>query len=430
MPAAGVVTPLPESNSRANFGLGPAEPGLAPITSRETVFNPSLDYRAYSLLDTRAVLRSTEVGQSGRKANRLRALLPPGSFFEGHKAISLLGFLTEYKRGCDQLEIFEGMAVAILHFFLGKEPQQFAESLRRVGLSGTHQVTWPTLVNEFIERYLTDEVLEEAYDAVVRTAQRPNVDELAYSERLRDAALACPNVFAESQLINLCLKGLHAPIQARVPNNSDGKSYPALAHFALKHGKSYRAERKGDTHRGSSSKYGKSPRVLLHRHARYDARDYAKGGSDNSDEDFEQFEPDPDREQQLLVTPDQVRSSDKPSASQCPSTWLKPNERKLAQDSLPKSTDGWRCWLCREYEHSMFDCPYITEEQRTFAAYPRPNQGRPRSTRPNQVAFTGGREPYQGESFHDEALGWTPPIRDDGPQQDYPETQGNDPGGQ
>ncbi len=195
------------------------------------------------LVDARAELRRTEVDQSGRKANRLRALLPPGTSLEGHKAINLLGVLTEYKRGCDQLEIFEGMAVAILHFFLGKETQQFAETIRRVGVSGTDEVTWHTLVNAFIERYLTDEILEEAYEAVVRTAQRPNEDELAYSDRPRNAALACPNVFAESQLINLYVKGLHAPIQARKADYSDIKSYTALAQLEFKHGKSYHAER-------------------------------------------------------------------------------------------------------------------------------------------------------------------------------------------
>ncbi len=163
-----------------------------------------------------------------------------------------------------------------LALFLGKEPQQFAESLRRVGVSGTHPVTWSTLVNAFIEGYLIDEILEEAYDAVVRTAQRPNEGELAYSDRLRNAALACRSVFAEYQLINLYLKELHASIQARISDNSDGKSYPALAQLALKHGKSHRAERRQrDTHRGSSSKSGRTPRVLLHRHSRYDPRDYA-----------------------------------------------------------------------------------------------------------------------------------------------------------
>ncbi len=226
-------------------------------------------------------------------------------------------------------------------------------------------------MNAFIERYLLDDVLEEAYEDVVCTAQRPSEDELVSSDRLHNAALACPNIFAESQLINLYLKGLFAPIHPSVSDNSHGKSYPALAELALKHGKSYRAERRqGDTHRGSSfSKSGKLPRFLLHGHARLDRRDYAEESSeDSSDEEIESLEPIPDRDKAVLVTPD-VRSSDKPSASARPTTWLQPNHRKLAEDFLPKSTDSWRSWLCRENEHSMLECPYTTEDQRKFAAY-------------------------------------------------------------
>ena len=98
--------------------------------------------------------------------------------------------------------------------------------MRRMGTISSNQVCWPVLVNSLLERYATNDVLEEAYDNVVHIAQRANEDELAYADRLREASLRCPNVFTEQQLMNFYMKGLQKPIQAAVNDASEGKKLP------------------------------------------------------------------------------------------------------------------------------------------------------------------------------------------------------------
>ena len=106
--------------------LGPALPGLPVLESRESAFDEVIEYRAYRLLDTRTTVHPNEIGQIGRKAGRLRMLLPLGTQFHGDPPIGILSFLSEVKRGCDQLDIHEGMATTLLHYFLGAEPQPLA----------------------------------------------------------------------------------------------------------------------------------------------------------------------------------------------------------------------------------------------------------------------------------------------------------------
>ena len=99
------------------------------------------------------------------------------------------------------------------------------------------------MVNALLERYATDNVLEQAYDNVVHITQCVNEDEVAYPDRLRDASLRCPNVFTEQQLINLYLKGLQKPIQAAVNDASEGKQLPEISKIAFSHETSHRALR-------------------------------------------------------------------------------------------------------------------------------------------------------------------------------------------
>ncbi len=99
----------------------------------------------------------------------------------------------------------------------------------------------------------------------------------------------------------------------------------------------------------------------------------------HSDDEYTQFEDELVRTRLLLVNQrsqnlgnpppragEQVALQDEPSRW---STALSPNQLQVARDFCPKSTEGWRCWLCRKFEHSLFNCPYLTEEQSLFGAY-------------------------------------------------------------
>ena len=136
--------PLPEGSPSPEVpGFGPAHPGLVPLRAREAIFHPVVDYRAYKLFDTRSSMSPNETGELGMKANRLRQLMPAEVNFQGKPAIGLFEFLSEYKDGCDRLQIHKAMALLMLHYFLGKEPQSFVDTLRRVGVNGSRADAHP-----------------------------------------------------------------------------------------------------------------------------------------------------------------------------------------------------------------------------------------------------------------------------------------------
>ena len=62
------------------------------------------------------------------------------------------------------------------------------------------EVSWPGLVNQFLKRYLTDDVLGEAYDAVATARQQSHETESTFADRLETAALRCTAVFSEQSL--------------------------------------------------------------------------------------------------------------------------------------------------------------------------------------------------------------------------------------
>ncbi len=264
----------------------------------------------------------------------------------------------------------------MLHFFLAKEAQNHVDSVRRVRLGGKRTLVWPVLVHALLERYATDSVLSTAHDAVTRIAQGASEDELAYADRLHDARLACANVFSEQQLVNFYLKGLQEPIRDTVAEMAQGKDFHAVSRLALAHGSSYRAAgRRGRAPPSTVSKLrplGRSTKVVTSR-TRSDPERFVPWDSESPDEEeYDVLHSDCEQSRAVLVN-QEAHELNQQTSSVDPSTWsrlvLSPEQRQVAEDFRPKSTQGWQCWLCREYEHILFDCPFITEEYAAFAAY-------------------------------------------------------------
>ena len=67
---------------------------------------------------------------------------------------------------------------------------------------------WPYLIHELIETYLTDEVLQSAYEQVTDARQKANEDENTFANRIKKPERDCCNVFRDRKLVKYFIRGL------------------------------------------------------------------------------------------------------------------------------------------------------------------------------------------------------------------------------
>ena len=97
----------------------------------------------------------------------------------------------------------EGVAVRALAHFLERNEKRLYMSYTMRGLHAGQlhdNMSWPSLMNQFLKRYLTDDVWSNAYDAVATARQLSHETESTFAYRLETAALQGTEVSSEQSL--------------------------------------------------------------------------------------------------------------------------------------------------------------------------------------------------------------------------------------
>ena len=92
--------------------------------------------------------------------------------YSGAKPISLLGFLSTLKEAFNSCGTSEAVAVRALAYFLAKESKDVYQAQGSPGALDSRNAlegTSPYVINALIRRFLVDDILQTAYDAVVRS---------------------------------------------------------------------------------------------------------------------------------------------------------------------------------------------------------------------------------------------------------------------
>ena len=71
------------------------------------------------------------------------------------------------------------------------------------------------MTNALIRRFLADDILQSAYDAVMRATQGASEDEIKFAQRITDAAQECCHLFQPMKLVNSYVRGLHEATRER-----------------------------------------------------------------------------------------------------------------------------------------------------------------------------------------------------------------------
>ena len=193
-------------------------PGLGPHKTMLCQFTNVVSH-ANDLLKNRRVIptkRETELLVRTKKS--FDRLYPRLETFNGKKPITLLSFLSPVREVFDHLFVSEAVGVSLLSFYLEGLAESVYTAQTQSGARSTNLLskTWPLVVHALIKRFLTDDVLQEAYEKVTTVTEKSTEDENASAYRLGDLLRNCAGVFTDREIVQHYAIGLSPLIRARV----------------------------------------------------------------------------------------------------------------------------------------------------------------------------------------------------------------------
>ena len=327
---------------------------------------------------------------------RIDSLYTTLGTFSGEEPMELLNFISMFKEAMDSLGKCEGIAVRVLAYYLTDDARTAYENQVTPGTvisdSGLNS-TWPHVVHMFLVRYLTDEILQKAYDSVARATMKPDEDELQFAQRIMTNSRKCRNVFTPSELVQSYIMGLPESIRHRMHSQmysmspADKSNMVVIRNLAYQEGQSQRAMSRPTRQAHITPKPPKplAKAVNLHIGApdKTDAESTytwetaltsgKKSALDPStvvntamalENIFIQTNEDLERMTKLMSSDerDVMRpTEDVPN--------LTDEQVRLGQSAIPNDYWQLNCWSCRDQGHSTFTCPFLSPAQRVYFAY-------------------------------------------------------------
>ena len=115
------------------------------------------------------------------------------------------------REGFNALRATEALSVLSLAYYLEGQAKTHYTALTTPGVRTTTSILggmWPALVDSFIKRYLTDDILQAAYENITDAKKKQDEDENVFADRLISAARESCNVLEDRELVNYYIRGL------------------------------------------------------------------------------------------------------------------------------------------------------------------------------------------------------------------------------
>ena len=385
--------------------LGPELPGLVPVATMLRTFETVVNYRHYRLTDTSSVPKESELHDMYKMKYKIQAYAPTLGVFSGEDPITLLPFLATFRDVMNDHHKTEGAAVRILPYFLVDRASRAYHShmSQKFNMGSKPYVgTYPCVVDMLIRKYVSDEVLQKAYDAVARGRQNDREDEEDFYQRLNLAWGNCRFAFDAGEFANFFLRGCKESVREQVnvqitnltvEQRADPEEIRKLAVSAGRIQRSLVKQATGTT-RASSSRVPPRPakgQGTFHiSHDQYgrdvsppttpslvsvgdEAANPITGFGDSVSVVETNIALDSVFAIQELDIREVMESTnmDMPTLFRATKDVPDLTREQIAEALLVVPQDYWQlnCWSCRDEGHSTFTCPYLTLSQRILFAY-------------------------------------------------------------
>jgi len=418
-PSAGPAATAPEEEKKPDVGalwsstmptptmktvLGPAVPQLAPLSTIVQPFANVCDYRYYRLNDMSSVPTEKELKYLYKTVDKAKSYQPGLTAFDGSDPIALFEFLSLYKKAMNNLGKSEGIAVRALANLLtddARDAYDIQVTSDFAVLDGPSTDSWPHVVQYLLETFISDDVLQQAYDDVVRARQKPKEHVSAFITRLQDLARRCHGVFPQAEMANMVMRGMKSSIRQRIQHavNSlpehERSSLPRIRQLAVREDNAQREQAAEQS--ASSTTGGKVPKrsggKVMHI-ADPSGHELPSPPTTptTSHRSTVDMPPQPENEAHnpqtmvnsaasldmiFVISDASIQQSLDRSGLESKAIMktmrdmpeLTADQLDSAMDVIPR--DYWRlsCWTCREHGHVTYTCPYLSPAQRIFAAH-------------------------------------------------------------
>lgn len=235
--------------------FGPRQAGLIEIQPSEPTFQKALSYRRYRLIRTNPDISDAVLARTGDLYKKLKHVLGSNKF-DGRDPITIIPFLSAYKKQCDRNNVTEGAALVLLPNFLKGEAKESFEANFELGEDGTGGFqTYPGAVQHLLRMYATDGIIERVVEEIDNLRQREDETERQFATRLRQKARSCGPVYSEADLITRFLRGLSPDLKPLLrAQRHDFRGPRAFYDFVE------RATAAGDANRALIARYAKRPK--------------------------------------------------------------------------------------------------------------------------------------------------------------------------
>ena len=261
------------------------------------------------------------------------------------------------------------------------------------------QSNWPQVINALLRRFLTDDVLQAAFDSVSRATQGEKEDEGSFAERISKSSRQCRHEFTRIDLVNYYVRGLHPATregvsqQLRMLSETQSQDLSVVRQIALSVGKGHRAllQSSRPTSSVPPSPRDRKAKPALFVGSGYETQlppqpSFIPQYPSKDTESFNKFaevalnldsilfvkEGDPAKGDSTSPLVQKITGTDtsRPvlrDTEQVPD--LSEEQLRLAFSVIPSDYWTLNCWTCRDEGHSTFTCTYLTSQQRVFFAY-------------------------------------------------------------
>ena len=198
--------------------FGPAAPGVEAVHPMIQEFI-EVTTGCIAWTTSRPSSRQGTPGESRNMCSVVVEFVPTMRNFDGTNAIELPPFLKDVHITFNPRHLTEGVAIRVLAHFLGRDAERLYTSYTMRGICAGQlhdDMSWPGHINQFIKRYLTDDILGVAHDAVLSAHQKAHETENAFADRLESNAFKCTAVFSEQALAHYFVRGLAPATRAAV----------------------------------------------------------------------------------------------------------------------------------------------------------------------------------------------------------------------
>ena len=385
--------------------LGPAVPMLTPFQTILNPFSTVVDYRYYRLRDTTTFATGEDVKNlyklKDKTENYHRSLKP----YDGSDPLALFEFLSIFKKAMNDLGKSEAVAVRVFSYFVTDEAEDQYDSQMTADLAlsdGQATDTWPHVVNRLIHTFITDDVLQDAYNDVIRAQQRPEEHVSDFIMRLQDLAKRCHGVFPQTEMANMVMRGMKPAIRHRIQNTVNSLSahersnVTKIRQLAVQEDNAQRTQAAELTSSSAKAAKSKKPTGRVSKALHIGVSEGAPQYSPPTTPSTRHKTQDPsdlpetrahDPQAMVLSVVDLdaiMQITDTAIEKALERNGLDPTSIMQTMKDMPELTedqfdhaltvipaDYWRlsCWTCREHGHVTYTCQYLSPKQRIFAAY-------------------------------------------------------------